>query len=293
MKNIVGYLYGNTNISEMIKNILISCRLYYPYNLFYMYKKRKNKDDYEMCDARDYFSKNVDRINEICNYLSDELSVDVYRKLISMRQYYRKEDIPVYNYKDQYFPSDLPEFSENWGDREVFVDCGAFSGDICIDFSKRVANYCKIYAFEPDKKNIEKLENRHIERIDIIKKACCDYDGVLFFCEQEVSGGSHIVENGEADAVKVECSRIDSEINDEVTFIKMDIEGAEMKALRGAEETIKKHHPKLAISIYHSNQDMLDIPEYIHSIVPEYRMYVRAHTMGIAETILYCVADEK
>ncbi len=83
---------------------------------------------------------------------------------------------------------------------------------------------------------------------------------------------------------------IDSVVTDEqVSFIKMDIEGAEMSALRGARETIKRCKPRMAISIYHSNEDMLDIPEYIHSLVPEYRLFLRAHTMGVAETILYCI----
>ena len=69
----------------------------------------------------------------------------------------------------------------------------------------------------------------------------------------------------------------------------MDIEGAELPALQGAKNTIQKNKPKLAISIYHSNEDMLRLAEYIHGIVPEYKLYVRAHTMGIAETILYAV----
>ena len=71
----------------------------------------------------------------------------------------------------------------------------------------------------------------------------------------------------------------------------MDIEGAEYPALQGAQQIIKANKPKLAISIYHSNEDMLRLAEYIHEIVPEYKLYIRAHTMGIAETILYAVIE--
>ena len=67
----------------------------------------------------------------------------------------------------------------------------------------------------------------------------------------------------------------------------MDIEGSELSALKGAEDTIKKNKPKLAICIYHSNEDMLRIAEYVHEIVPEYKIFMRAHNMGIAENVLY------
>ena len=69
----------------------------------------------------------------------------------------------------------------------------------------------------------------------------------------------------------------------------MDIEGAELPALQGAEHIIKKNKPKLAISIYHSDEDMLRLAEYIHELVPEYRLFIRAHRPGIAETVLYAV----
>lgn len=75
----------------------------------------------------------------------------------------------------------------------------------------------------------------------------------------------------------------------DATFIKMDIEGAELAALRGGRELIQRNKPKLAICIYHSDEDMLSIAEYIHELVPEYRIYMRAHNMGIAENVLYAV----
>lgn len=69
----------------------------------------------------------------------------------------------------------------------------------------------------------------------------------------------------------------------------MDIEGAEMDALFVAQETIWRNHPKLAICIYHSDEDMIQIIEYVHSLVPEYKLFVRHHTRGRCETVLYAV----
>ncbi len=285
---IVDYIYSNSFLAESIRRLFISLKLYYPYNLNYMKKMRETKPK-DMVDAQEFYSSNTDRIGAICSLLSDDKSVQTYSKLINMRQFYRKEDIPEHSYLDQYFPRDIKEFADNstWGE-ETFVDCGAFNGDICVQYAKRAKTYKKIYAFEPDRRNSLQLINRNIANLEVVEAACSDIDGTIRFCESEQSGGSHITEDAQ-NSNEVPCVKLDSVITDRVDFIKMDIEGAEIHALKGAEQLIKKNHPKLAISIYHSNEDMLDIPEYIHSIVPEYRMYVRAHTMGIAETILYCV----
>ena len=73
------------------------------------------------------------------------------------------------------------------------------------------------------------------------------------------------------------------------TWIKMDIEGAELNALRGAKGIIRRNHPKLTICIYHSDEDMIRIAEYIHELVPEYKLYVRNHTGRQTEIVLYAV----
>ena len=72
-------------------------------------------------------------------------------------------------------------------------------------------------------------------------------------------------------------------------MIKMDIEGAELDALRGAEGTISKYKPLLAICVYHKRDDLLTIPEYIKSIVPEYRLFLRAYERTTTELVLYAV----
>ena len=75
--------------------------------------------------------------------------------------------------------------------------------------------------------------------------------------------------------------------DDKVTFIKMDIEGAEMEALEGAKQTIERNRPKLAISIYHKEEDLWEIPFYILSKYPWYKIYMRHYTLTTNETVLY------
>ena len=87
---------------------------------------------------------------------------------------------------------------------------------------------------------------------------------------------------------KVEVESIDHICFEEkVTFIKMDIEGSEKEALEGAVNVIKRDRPRLAICIYHSPEDLYEIPFWIKSIVPEYKLYVRHHSDGAAETVVY------
>jgi hypothetical protein len=76
-----------------------------------------------------------------------------------------------------------------------------------------------------------------------------------------------------------------------VTFIKMDIEGSELNALKGAEQTIRKYKPKLAICVYHRAKDLITIPQYIKTLVPEYKLYFRAHKYGTYDFVLYAVCD--
>lgn len=151
--------------------------------------------------------------------------------------------------------------------------------------------YARIYAFEPGSRNVSQLKKRKIRDLRIIEAACSDHEGEICFSEQDQPGGSRVMINPDNENVKkIPCTTIDKIIGDgKCSFIKMDIEGAEWEALHGASDTIRREKPKLAISIYHSNEDMLRLIEYVHELVPEYRLYVRAHTMGIAETILYAM----
>lgn len=69
----------------------------------------------------------------------------------------------------------------------------------------------------------------------------------------------------------------------------MDIEGAELKALEGARNTIIINHPRLAVCIYHKALDVVDIASYLLELVPEYKFYIRQYASNMWETVLYAV----
>jgi FkbM family methyltransferase len=170
------------------------------------------------------------------------------------------------------------------------VDCGAYNGDTVMRFIKYShGKYKKIVAFEPDASNVRALKKRG-KNISVVQAACWSSDTELSF-ETDKGSSSKVVENKSTYCdIKVVAKAIDS-VNEckDATFIKMDIEGSEYDALIGAYNTICRNTPKLAICIYHSDEDMLRILELIESWNLGYKFYVRHHAQKISETVLYAI----
>lgn len=112
--NIVNVIYGNSRFSDIARWCLLRLRLYYPYNLYINKKQRSQAPSRQMMEARKVFSDKK-RIDAICSFLSDQKSVETFRKLINLRRYYRNRDIPEYNYFNQYFPDDILGFLKRGG----------------------------------------------------------------------------------------------------------------------------------------------------------------------------------
>lgn len=184
----------------------------------------------------------------------------------------------------QYF--DVFEPKEN----EVFIDGGAFDGKTSFDFIKWSKGRCaKIYAFEPNPKMLDllrkKIEREQVTRIELYPNALWNKKKTLYF--QENRSASRIEENGK---MCVEAVSLDEVVKSEkVTFIKLDIEGSELKALEGAANIIKRDKPRLAISIYHKYEDVLELSLYILQLLPEYKLYIRHYDLDMGETVLYAI----
>lgn len=102
------------------------------------------------------------------------------------------------------------------------------------------------------------------------------------------SGSGRISEEG---TVSVKVNTLDEILkNQKVDFIKMDIEGAEVEALKGAKKIIREQKPKLAISVYHKPEDIFLISLLIHNMCSEYKLYLRHYRQFSAqETICYAI----
>lgn len=188
----------------------------------------------------------------------------------------------------QYFEEPFLEYDKD----EVFVDAGAYD----LFSTRRLSEICsgnlkKSYAFEPDQVNFarckEIMEKKNLSYVKLLPYGTWDSEKTLHF-SQAGNVSSSISENGN---IVIQTRTIDSSVDrgERVTFIKMDVEGAELKSLMGAHDTIRRNRPKLAICIYHKDEDMVQIPLYIKSLVPDYRLYVRHYSNNASETVLYAV----
>lgn len=180
------------------------------------------------------------------------------------------------------------------GAGDVVLDCGAYRGETVLWFARRVGKDGRVVAFEPVARNAEGLRrnlaaNRSVEMapVTVLECAVSSSTGVLHFNAQ-AEGSSRV----DADSIEsVPAVTIDDVMEEQhlgrVDFMKMDIEGGEVDALRGAEETLKKFTPRLAISVYHRPHDLPDIAKLILQACPDYRLYLSHKSPGLAETVLF------
>lgn len=187
----------------------------------------------------------------------------------------------------QYF--DCPELKP-LGKDEVFIDAGCLDMETSRAFAKWSNGvYKRIIAFEPDEgcyQNIIKSRGKNdLHDFEVLPYATWNKkEEINFF--NSVGGGGRISKDGGAVIVG---ESIDNVIKEGATFIKLDVEGAELKTLMGAAEMIKKYKPRLAISIYHKPSDIYEIPLLLMEYRPDYRFYIRHYTSYIWETVLYAV----
>ncbi len=183
------------------------------------------------------------------------------------------------------------------GSEEVFLDVGCFDGVTSLQFTQWCdMKYKKIVCFEPDSERIpickKMFDDNKVRDVEMIP-ACCWYEpGEVFFSDNNlmsISGTSAVVEEEKCEnVIRMKADTIDRVLGGEpATFIKMDIEGSELSALRGAQNTIRKFRPKLAISIYHKPEDVIEIPTYIMELNPDYKLTIRHYTSLDNETVLY------
>lgn len=244
----------------------------------------------------EFCQQNAGLLNQLYEQLVDNKSkrtlvAFLNQRLSAKRGHYQS----VYEPK-HYFPEDIIQLKEG----EVFVDCGAYDGDSINAFMReiRAGNIGQpenIIGFEPDGDNFNKLvaNTAYIKSCECVNKGVWHEDGQLFF--QSGQALSSRLSTDENTGESIALTSIDNILQGKkATFIKMDVEGAELNALRGAKLTIKAHHPILAISVYHKPEDLLTIPQLVHSLNDDYKFYLRAHHPELAfELVLYAIPSDR
>ena len=302
VKSKVRHSFFGNKIIELLDGYILSDYLYKLLDFFYFTDaarrcKNPSMDTLrELKDSRLFFANNLERVEKICCHLADEQSKEVFKKAILFRQTLDIEDRPPFTIHDQYFAKDVVSLHHD----EVFIDCGAYTGDTIGKFVKKCnKQYKRIIAFEPDEVNCIKIKAKKFKNIVVIDAGVWSKTQLMNFNIQNHTGEAKVdlvkkIDTG-VDKRSVVIKSIvvrtidDTETCSDCTYIKMDIEGSEMEALLGARNTIIKMRPKLAICIYHSDEDMLRIPEWILGLNLEYKLYIRHHFGERNETVAYAI----
>jgi hypothetical protein len=116
-------------------------------------------------------------------------------------------------------------------------------------------------------------------------EALSDSPGSMTFNAE--AGSTSALTSGPGEEVRV--NTLDQAVTEPVSFIKMDLEGWELKALAGCERHIRDDRPKLAIAVYHHAADFRSVSQYARSIHPDYKIYLRHYTQGWSETVMFFV----
>ena len=220
---------------------------------------------------------------EVRNRLAEDIGID--EKNICMGIYDWR------NNQSQYF--DFFEAKDN----EVFVDCGCFDGATCYNFAAWCGGkgFDHIYSFEADPKNYEKSKEilAPLGKCDLYPYGTADTNKKVYFAADAFET-SCMISKEEAEkrnfegVEEIETIALDDVLEGKrITFIKMDIEGAEYEALLGARKLIMENRPRMAISVYHKFEDFVTLADLVLKMHPDYRITFRHYGFDELETIMY------
>lgn len=199
------------------------------------------------------------------------------------------------DHDNMFFDPQLIALREN----EVFVDCGAMDMSTSLEFAYNSGDtYQKIVAIEPDpvcqeicQDNILFFSKHKREAIKLLDCGAAGYNGVAPFARSAQLGNSRIVEKSEE---SIPVKKIDDmEACADVTFLKIHVEGGELGAIQGAQQTIRRNKPTIAVSCYHNSSGLLEIPILLKQLVPSYSLYMRHYSTGTTESVLYAIDAAK
>jgi FkbM family methyltransferase len=273
--------------------------------IFLLYLPKKLLDNHRKNVFIKFYRKHSPEVKKLLDILGDETSKET---IISQINYFstfdgvseidflHKHNLYEKHLKlldnNEYFPEGIIHLSEN----EVLVDCGGFTGDTIESFVHKTNNkFSHIFSFEIDKINFEKLIQTtkklgiSSDKISCYLKGVYSRDKKLTVDFKGIGSSLSTDSNGnDVDVVSLD-SFMSEDVKNKITYIKMDIEGTELEGLKGAQEIIKKYKPKLAICIYHRPSDFWEIPFYIRSLRPDYKLYIRQHSISRTGTICYAI----
>lgn len=295
------YLY-NVLEDEESKDVLLKLIAY----RILGYKKVKlpvNTTDYwEKLKIIDTLIEGEDRINIKLDFLNLELKKFNLRKIgYPISIYFNSLAIQIDFVLEQYCYSGKKNSTRIGVENEdVVIDAGGCYGDTALYFAHKAGPLGKVYSFEFILDNIAIFKkncalNPELEkRIELVQHPLWSKSGIPIYYTSNGPGSKVSFDEISDFSGKSKTQTIDDFVSNnkvgKIDFIKMDIEGAELNALKGAIETIKKQKPKLAICVYHSMEDFGTIPKFINELNLGYKFYLGHYTIYHEETVLFAMA---
>lgn len=246
-------------------------------------------DDFQGRELGEYYIAKRDRIREAYEALNDEKSRRIY--CANLKAHFCKDFSECMQWEDsmaeQYFPGDI----EMKAGYERVVDCGGFVGDTVESLLENRSDVRSVAVFEPDICNFRHLTEACAGRKgEIICFPCAVSDSTGFHGFSSAIGSGSLCEEGDVKIMSVSLD--EALIGYDPSFVKMDIEGAELKALTGAKRMICESVPDLAICVYHHINHLWDALLLLRSWELGYRFYLRNYNAYTMETVLYATRGE-
>ena len=219
--------------------------------------------------------------------LSDSLSRKIFVSQLRLQLQGDPRDLPTTSDHVQYFPPELPPLDAG----SVFVDVGAYDGDTLRDWLA-VERGARYVGLEPDPANFGRLQERvaHLSaairgRITLLPVAASDRRQRLRFGGYGSSAGADPEGNIEVEAAPLEAL----DLPRPVTYLKVDVEGAEEEVLRGARQVVAQDQPALALAVYHHPADLWQLPLLVAELCPAHTFLLRRYAQCGFETVLYAI----
>jgi FkbM family methyltransferase len=176
----------------------------------------------------------------------------------------------------------------------VFVDCGAYTGDTIASFIRQCPRFERIIAFEPDPSNYAELE-KYVGTLEVRDRIAVHPRAVAARCEVlRFSDRGDMTSRIATEGTEVMATSLDAALSEVCpTFIKLDVEGAEVAVLDGARETLRRTRPVLAIALEHNSHDLWRLPLKVASLVDNYAFHFRHHSEQGFDLVCYAIPAER
>ena len=241
----------------------------------------------------EFYNAHYSEIKKAYDALSDELSKNLFAAIVNYKL------TAEVKYLESFTSSNDEMYSLlNCEEIECAVDAGAYNGDTAKEMISYFPRLKELYAFEPDPKNCKKLKKLAQEldfcNLTIFESALWREDGEASFSSSNNRNSSLSNASFESQSVKVCLSALDNKIDRKPDYIKYDVEGAEMEALKGSMKTIISERPSLLVSAYHKSEDVFSLLNYLQDSLDGYSFFLRRKACFPAwEINLYAIPDEK